>query len=298
MPPPRNILICFDAFGTLFTPQIPIAKQYGNVARSFGLKGFNEEDVGRAFRIAFKNETKRNPNYGKWNGLDPEMWWSRVITNTFKPLIPEDQSVPHGMVTNLLHRFWCDEGYTLFPDVPPLIRKLREAHQARGEDTCTRVVIGVITNSDDRVPDVLSSLGMKVSALRYGNHTAFAAASRDHQDYDIHFSVMSYDVGHEKPDQRIFQAAEEVLSVALDGKHDVGEWQKVYVGDEFDKDVVGALGAGWKAVLIDRECTGSRDDLKWLDGEPVGSLYEVFDNAKAVGFSSLDKLGQWLPARP
>lgn len=28
--------------------------------------------------IAFKNETKRNPNYGKMNGLDPEMWWSRV----------------------------------------------------------------------------------------------------------------------------------------------------------------------------------------------------------------------------
>lgn len=222
----------------------------------------------------------------------------QIITNTFKPLIPEDQSVPQAMVTKLLHRFWCDEGYTLFPDVPPLIRKLREAHHAREEDTCTRVVIGVITNSDDRVPDVLSSLGMKVSALRYGNHTAFAAASRDYQEYDVDFSVMSYDVGHEKPDQRIFQAAEEVLSVALDdGKHDAGDWRKVYVGDEFDKDVVGALSAGWKAVLIDRETTGPRDDLKWLDDEPVGSLYEVFDSAKAVGFSSLEKLGQWLPTR-
>lgn len=222
----------------------------------------------------------------------------QIITNTFKPLIPEDQSVPQAMVTKLLHRFWCDEGYTLFPDVPPLIRKLREAHHAREEDTCTRVVIGVITNSDNRVPDVLSSLGMKVSALRYGNHNAFAAASKDHQEYDVDFSVMSYDVGHEKPDQRIFQAAEDMLSVALnDGKHDAGEWRKVYVGDEFDKDVVGALAAGWKAVLIDRECTGPRDDLKWLDDEPVGSLYEVFDSVKAVGFSSLDKLGQWLPTR-
>lgn len=55
MPPPlasRNLLICFDAFGTLFTPKLPIAKQYGNVARSFGLTGsFTDEDVGRAFKI-------------------------------------------------------------------------------------------------------------------------------------------------------------------------------------------------------------------------------------------------------
>lgn len=55
MPPPlasRNLLICFDAFGTLFTPKLPIAKQYGNVARSFGLTGsFTDEDVGRAFKV-------------------------------------------------------------------------------------------------------------------------------------------------------------------------------------------------------------------------------------------------------
>lgn len=55
MPPPlapRNLLICFDAFGTLFTPKLPIAKQYGNVARSFGLMGsFTDEDVGRAFKV-------------------------------------------------------------------------------------------------------------------------------------------------------------------------------------------------------------------------------------------------------
>ena len=46
----RNLLICFDAFGTLFKPKRPIAEQYGEVARSVGLRGFSDEDVQRCFR--------------------------------------------------------------------------------------------------------------------------------------------------------------------------------------------------------------------------------------------------------
>ena len=46
----RNLLICFDAFGTLFTPKRSIAQQYGDVARSFGLEGFGDEEIGGSFR--------------------------------------------------------------------------------------------------------------------------------------------------------------------------------------------------------------------------------------------------------
>lgn len=48
--PPRNLLICFDAFGTLFKPRYSIAQQYGDVARSFGLSGFTNEDVNSSFK--------------------------------------------------------------------------------------------------------------------------------------------------------------------------------------------------------------------------------------------------------
>ena len=41
----RNLLICFDAFGTLFAPKRPIAQQYGEVARSLGLGGFTDEQL-------------------------------------------------------------------------------------------------------------------------------------------------------------------------------------------------------------------------------------------------------------
>jgi len=74
----RNLLICFDAFGTLFKPKRPIAQQYGEVARSLGLSGFTDEQVSKSFKAAFKHETKENPNFGKSNGLNSTTWWTNV----------------------------------------------------------------------------------------------------------------------------------------------------------------------------------------------------------------------------
>ncbi|CAK4031909.1 uncharacterized hydrolase [Lecanosticta acicola] len=296
MPPSRNLLLCFDAFGTLFKPRQPIGQQYADVARSFGLGGFSNDDVAKSFKEAFQKESKANPNFGKANGLNPEKWWTNIITNTFQPLIPPKQDIPKDFVPKLIHRFWCDEGYTLFPDVLPLVKRIREAHRS----TDDQVVIGVITNSDDRVPDILKSFGMRVGSLRYGSNAHSESSSGD--EHDIDFAVMSYDVGAEKPDKRIFTAAEEVLQVLLDSEatkteHDLSQWRKVYIGDEYDKDVVGALEAGWNAVLIDRETTRGRKEVSWLDPKPPGDLYNTFKSCKAVGFGSLAKLAEWLPSK-
>lgn len=219
---------------------------------------------------AFKQESKQNPNYGKANGLNAEKWWSKVITNTFTPLLPANQDLPSQLVPKLLHRFQSDEGYELFSDVLPLIRQIRKAYKA--EDT--RLVVGVITNSDDRVPDILRSLGMRVSKLRFPSDVSSEISG----EFDIDFSVMSYDVGHEKPDRRMFEAAERMLETVLDGSRvDTTEWRKVYVGDEYAKDVNGAVDAGWDAVLIDRETVEEKDGVKWLDQKAPSSLFEVFE---------------------
>lgn len=74
----RNLLICFDAFGTLYTPKRPVAMQYGEVARSLGLGGFTDEDLNKSFKAAFKNETKLHPNYGRATGMGAERWWTNV----------------------------------------------------------------------------------------------------------------------------------------------------------------------------------------------------------------------------
>ena len=67
----------------------------------------------------------------------------------------------------LLHRFWSNEGYTLYPDVQPLIQKLQNHYKS----TNGQMAVGVITNSDPRVPDVLSSLGLRVSTVPWGTKT-------------------------------------------------------------------------------------------------------------------------------
>ena len=46
----RNLLICFDAFGTLFTPKRPVVQQYAEVAKSLGLSGFTEDELAASFK--------------------------------------------------------------------------------------------------------------------------------------------------------------------------------------------------------------------------------------------------------
>ena len=221
----------------------------------------------------------------------------KIIYNTFQPLVKPGQQITTELAPKLLHRFWSDEGYSLLPDVHVLLRKLRSHDQTND----SRVVVGVITNSDPRVPDVLSSLGIRVNPLRYGSQPQHPQTPK--QEHDIDFTVMSYDVGYEKPDKRIFAAADVMLHATLqaDGEastpDDQTSWLRVYVGDEYDKDVVGATGADWNAILIGPESTGQYNDVRWLDDAPAGNLREMFNSSKAVGFSSLSKLAAWLPEK-
>ena len=74
----KNLLICFDAFGTLFAPKRPVAQQYAEVASSLANREFTEDEVQKSFITAFKKESKANPNYGKATGMNAERWWTNV----------------------------------------------------------------------------------------------------------------------------------------------------------------------------------------------------------------------------
>jgi HAD superfamily hydrolase (TIGR01509 family) len=103
---------------------------------------------------------------------------------------------------------WC----RVRPGTAEALRELRE----RGHR------LGVISNSDGRIEELLASVGLA-------------------EYFD--FIIDSHVVGFEKPDPRIFHLGCERGGVAPE---DV-----VYVGDLYEIDVVGARGAGLRAVLID-----------------------------------------------
>lgn len=148
----------------------------------------------------------------------------------------------------------------MYSDVRPFFDFLRASKQAPSRSNSSewpweKTIVGVITNSDDRVPSILESLGLKVGKRRVGQF--------DQQDpefvhgEDISFVVLSYDVGHEKPQRQIFDAAENLLPGILAHSHshsvmDINDFEKLYVGDDHQKDYIGALEAGWHALCIDR----------------------------------------------
>jgi hypothetical protein len=171
----------------------------------------------------------------------------------------------------------------------------------------------VITNSDDRVPDVLMSLGIKVNGLRYnGSEEAMVEESKGKEGeskgkeeqskeeekgketQDIDFCIMSYDVGVEKPGPEIFEAAISTLSSMLqsEGKiYEGNDWDKVYVGDEVGKDAKGAVLAGWDAVLLDR---GAEVDAAYEGDAPgVEGIIDVERRKVPIlkGFEALGAYG-------
>ncbi|KAK0777128.1 hypothetical protein LTR91_022988 [Friedmanniomyces endolithicus] len=291
----RNLLICFDAFGTLFKPKRPIAQQYGEVARGLGLSGFTDEQVSKSFKAAFKHETKENPNFGKSNGLNSTTWWTNIIQNTFNPLVGPSPTLTQHLAPALLYRFSSEEAYNLLPDVLPLLQDLR-THPPHGID---RIAVGVITNSDDRVPSVLTSLGLRISPLTYGSGGVKAKTGMG-EGNDVDFTVMSYDVGFEKPDRRMFGAAEEMLaSLPVAVGTEPGSWVKVFVGDEFEKDVVGAQEAGWLGVLLREAASGVPDGLKEVDERVAGALLRSLrGSGDAVSISSFSTLAKALGVVP
>jgi hypothetical protein len=73
-----NLLLCFDAFGTLFSPKGAVAQQYAEVARQCDITGFSDKELQFRLLAAIKDERKHNPNYGKATGLGATQWWTNV----------------------------------------------------------------------------------------------------------------------------------------------------------------------------------------------------------------------------
>ncbi|KAF2432332.1 hypothetical protein EJ08DRAFT_695445 [Tothia fuscella] len=306
----KNLLLTFDAFGTLFTPRQPIAAQYGEVARRKGIINFTEKDLGRSFKQAFKNMSAAYPNYGRdkpsqkfvlavkimnspssffscegnlsvsavfraedspgkaepntelLQDMSVATWWEELIIITFLPY--SDHRTIESMVPELLHRFSSNEGYRLCSDAELFFQTLRASRElekvsildsaSKGDPDLLswlslwdNIVVGVISNSDDRIATVLESSGVTVGASRFHTKTIDRNGNPD-----IDFVFTSYNARSEKPNPTMFQAAED-LSIAS-GIH---PGLKIHIGDDYDKDVIGARDAGWVPMLLDREAAES-----------------------------------------
>jgi FMN phosphatase YigB (HAD superfamily) len=240
-----GICLTLDAFGTLYHPKRPIAVQYLEVARRCGLKvNIQVPELEASFRKAFKDQSRRYPNYGKSKGMSVETWWDNVVYGAFHPLC-HGHEIPTSLAPTLFRHFSSRDAYALYPDVLPFFQIMRQLREKFSDPKGPLILVGIVTNSDSRARSILTSLGLHVGPEwqpSFGT-TAYAGmkselladledtkncgreAQREGRKFerspasgrtlnwykstdDINYLVTSYAVGHEKPEPEIFAVAD------------------------------------------------------------------------------------------
>ncbi|KAK9492853.1 hypothetical protein V1508DRAFT_386583 [Lipomyces doorenjongii] len=268
LPPPR--LLTLDAFGTVYTPRPSVPDQYSQIySQHFPThRALPPAGISTSFRQAYKARLQSHPNYF---GGEKE-WWTELIKATFTiaaadafteiSAVQVSSLAREVFVNDLYEHFNSGQAYMLMPDITEFLDSIHSVMR-----------IGILSNSDSRCRVELRELGVLASEddLTTAQRTVGDKDGRSghgwvKRDRDV---VLSCEVGAEKPDARIFEAAvENVLGssavtepVAPEGEplavaKSVRYW---HVGDDVEKDVLPLVDSsnalklrGWGAVYLKR----------------------------------------------
>jgi len=178
-----------------------------------------------AFFSSYKEENEKLPCFGKVDGVDGRDWWRRVVKGTYDrvPEIDNEEGLREELEGELFevvfedlyaNVFTSPEAWQLKPQTLPFLRALKLWNGPK---------VALISNFDSRLPTVLTNLGVNLN--------------------DFEAIIMSGEVGVAKPDKRIFEHAQQLAGVEKSS-------DCVHLGDNFERDVRGATGAGWASVFI------------------------------------------------
>lgn len=229
--------VFFDWFNTLAVYNPPREELQSQAIREFGFN-VSTEKVKPALLSADKivfDENARYPMRLRSKEEQTEIY-IRYETLLLKNIgIDLSDEVP--TVAKILKRaeeLYGDIGFILYDDVIPVMKKLREKD----------LEIGLITNLEIDMKPICSGLGL---------------------DPYLDFIVTSGEAGSDKPQPEIFQIALKKAGVEAS--------EAVHVGDQYKIDAVGAMNAGIRPVIIDRN-----DLYPDIDDYPrIQKLDDLFD---------------------
>jgi putative hydrolase of the HAD superfamily len=212
--------VFFDAAGTLIKPTRGVGESYVAFAAKYGVN-VSPADIGERFRacfeaaprLAFPNATDRTIG-----ALERE-WWKRLVAEIFQPWSPMSRF--DEFFDELFAYFARPGSWDLYPEVIETLDALK--HHG--------LVLGVISNFDSRLLQILNGLGIGSS---------------------FHDIFVSSRVGYAKPDGEIFR-------VAL-ARYQLRPEQTLHVGDSETNDRQGAEDAGLRGLLVDRRTTANAAD--------------------------------------
>lgn len=150
-------------------------------------------------------------------------------------------------------------------DIPPASDTIRKAVDANMD-----VYIGSLT-IERTVPDLLKALNSRYKLGLVTNFAYHPAVYRilDRFDLKPYFKavVISGEVGWKKPSRYIFEAALSRLSASPE--------QAVFVGDEYETDILGAKKIGMRAIFLDKEnINGEEADMSIISLKELPSAIE------------------------
>lgn len=114
-------------------------------------------------------------------------WWRELIIRSFHPLV-----LPEQFIKKLYHHFETENAYKVYSDVYTALQRLIDYNQKVDFESASenpidvKITLGIISNSDHRVFDILNALNMKKF---FGYRDVF----------------LSYFIGKHKPQREIFE---------------------------------------------------------------------------------------------
>lgn len=204
--------VFFDFYNTLATYHPPREELYVNICRELGIK---VEAKALFTSLAAADIFYRNENLrSPIEKKTPEDKINFYIEYATRIIAGAGAEISHDAALQILAKIREQKWeFKNYEDTLPTLKDLK----SRG------LILGLISNVVQNMEPTYTELGL--------------------QPY-LNFKVTSAEVGCDKPSPEIFQAALKKARVKPD--------EVVYVGDQYDLDIVGARGVGMKALLIDR----------------------------------------------
>jgi putative hydrolase of the HAD superfamily len=202
-------VVFLDAAGTLFRVNGSVGGIYARMARHYGVDA-DPQLLERLFADAFRSQSAAIPGVSA-TAEQERRWWHEIVWKVF------GSEMPRRTFDSFFHEvfefFRKAEAWELYGETLGALDFLRHCGYR----------LGIISNFDSRLNDLLENLGIS----RF-----FDAV------------VLSWQTGAAKPDTRIFQAA-------LQQMH-AGGAEALHIGDSCVEDYQGARRAGMHAILLDR----------------------------------------------
>ena len=224
--------IGFDYFGTLVEAEAEVTDCLISMCSHLHGLGYSFPD--EAFLKTYRNivRRKRTTRYEEFKEVNNSVWVSDTLNSMG---FDTDSGQPEILST--VEKYFAEWRLTLYPDVIPVIEKLRENFK-----------IGLVSNFTDS--NFLNRTLKKFDIQEFFDSVTISDKS-----------------GWRKPHPKIFQ---EFLK-SLDAE--AGE--TVFIGDDPVSDVKGAYDMGMTTVLLERADKDSRDNQKVAPDYAVNSLTEL-----------------------